>query len=278
MYITNDVNTAGIAQANTVDIIIVDLEAIGKDVRQAGRNTVRSNHVISDVNKIKEVLSVSELLVRINPLHERSKVEIDEVISRGADIIMLPMFREASEVSEFIGLVGGRAKTMLLAETRRAEDNISKIADIRGIDGIHIGLNDLHIEHGMDFIFELLAYGNVERMCRIIAKRKVPYGFGGIAKLDEGLLPARNIISEHYRLGSSRVILSRSFCDALNVSGVDEIQASFSAGMKEIREFERLLPDMPREFFERNKREVSEKTKLIADGINMKKKGEKKCI
>ena len=41
----------------------------------------------------------------------------------------------------------------------------------------------------------------------------IPYGFGGIAQLGQGTLPAENIIAEHYRLGSSMAILSRSFCN-----------------------------------------------------------------
>ena len=36
-------------------------------------------------------------------------------------------------------------------------------------------------------------------------------GFGGIAHW-EGLIPAEQIIGEHVRLGSKRLILSRTFC------------------------------------------------------------------
>ena len=36
-------------------------------------------------------------------------------------------------------------------------------------------------------------------------------GFGGIARLGFGMLPAEHVIAEHYRLGSTAVILSRSF-------------------------------------------------------------------
>ena len=37
------------------------------------------------------------------------------------------------------------------------------------------------------------------------------FGFGGIARLDEGLLPGRVVLGEHLRLGSGSVILSRTF-------------------------------------------------------------------
>ena len=37
------------------------------------------------------------------------------------------------------------------------------------------------------------------------------FGLGGIARLDEGLLPGRDVLAEHLRLGSGAVILSRTF-------------------------------------------------------------------
>ena len=267
MYLTNNTNVAQIAERNTVDIIFIDLEVRGKNNRQANMNTVKSSHSIRDIDKIRNVLTTAELLVRVNPLYEDSKKEIDEVIARGAEIVMLPMFYTTLDAANFIEMVNGRAKVILLAETKSAENSISKIASIPGVDGIHIGLNDLHIAHEKTFMFELLAEGNVEIMCKSIAKHKIPYGFGGIAKLNEGTLPARNIIAEHYRLGSSMVILSRTFCNAEVISDFDEIESCFESGMKEIRDFERLLPDMPDEFFSDNKREVEEKTKMIVGRI-----------
>jgi len=39
----------------------------------------------------------------------------------------------------------------------------------------------------------------------------VPFGFGGVARVDEGLVSGRLVLSEHVRLGSSAVILSRTF-------------------------------------------------------------------
>jgi citrate lyase beta subunit len=194
MYITNRPNVAIIAEKYGVDRIWVDLETIGKKERQGGLDTVKSTHVMSDVSVIRKWIKKSELLVRINPLHEGSYIEIDEVINRGADIVMLPMFRTADQVSKFIEIVNGRAKTMLLLETAEAENNIIDILRVQGIDEIHIGLNDLHLAYGMDFMFELLKTGQVEALTRKIASRGIPFGFGGIARLDEGMVPARHFI------------------------------------------------------------------------------------
>ena len=52
MYITNSPEIALIAQANGVKRIWVDLETLGKEERQKGRNTVKSNHTVEDVRAI----------------------------------------------------------------------------------------------------------------------------------------------------------------------------------------------------------------------------------
>ena len=41
-----------------------------------------------------ECLSSSELLVRVNPWNENSYYEIDSVIKAGADLVMLPMWKQ----------------------------------------------------------------------------------------------------------------------------------------------------------------------------------------
>ena len=65
MYITNDPKTALIAEQAGVDRIFVDLETVGKELRQGGMNTVQSHHTLEDVKALRQVLSKSELLVPI---------------------------------------------------------------------------------------------------------------------------------------------------------------------------------------------------------------------
>ena len=62
-------------------------------------------------------------------------------------------------------------------------------------------------------MFELLSDGTVESLCLKFKSKGVPYGFGGVARVGTGILPAECVLGEHYRLGSDRVILSRAFCD-----------------------------------------------------------------
>ncbi len=244
MYITNDPAVARIAEAYGVDRIWVDMEFIGKAVRQGGMDTVQLHHTIDDIRAIRAAVSKSEVLVRVNPIHEAtadygdSAWEIPAAIDAGADVVMLPFFKTVDEVQTFLDLVNGRAKTMLLVETPEAVEIIDDILALDGIDEIHIGLNDLSLGYGMKFMFELLTDGTVERLCRKFRAKGIPYGFGGIAALGKGMLPAERVIREHYRLGSTRAILSRSFCNTSVVTDVDEIDRIFRTGMAEIRALE----------------------------------------
>lgn len=261
MYITNNEEITSIAEKSDVDWIFIDLEINGKEERQGHLDTVISRHHINDVKKIKNILNKAQLLVRVNPIYEQSELEIDKVIEDGADIVMLPFFKTAIEVRQFVDFVGGRAEIMLLLETPEAVETIDAILNVDGIDYVHIGLNDLHLGYDMKFMFELLSDGTVERLCRKIKEKGIPYGFGGIAQLGEGILPAEYVIAEHYRLGSSMAILSRSFCNVNTIENIAEAQEVFSRGVLEIREYETALENKDKKFFEVN-------NKLVVDKIN----------
>lgn len=271
MYITNSPEIALIAEANGVQRIWVDLETLGKEERQKGRNTVKSNHSVADVRAIAPLLTKAEMLVRINPWNEHSQAEVDAVIGAGADRIMLPMWKTAQEVKCFLKAVDGRIPATLLLETREAEECLDEVLGLDGVDEIHIGLNDLHISYGLDFMFELLANGTVERICRKIARRGIPYGFGGIAKIGDGAVPAEKIILEHYRLGSSRAILSRTFCDNARITSVEEIERVFRLNMKALRAFDEYAVQAPEEAYERNRQELCEAVEKVAKEMRAKR-------
>ena len=249
MYITNSPDIALIAEGVGVDRIFVDMEYIGKSDRQGGMDTVQSHHTVEDVKAIREVVTKSQVMVRINPIHDAteaycsSKDEIDAVIAAGADIIMLPFFKTAREVEAFISLVNGRVKTFLLFETPESILCLDEILSLEGIDEVFIGLNDLSLGYKKKFMFELLADGTVERICLKFRQGGYSFGFGGIAALGKGMLPAERIIAEHYRLGSTCAILSRSFCNTANYIDLDDIKRIFADGVREIRAFEQECDD-----------------------------------
>lgn len=211
MFITNDPKMAKIAENAGIEIIFIDLEVKGKYERQGHLDTHIGDHQIEDIGVIRKVLNKANILARVNPFYEGTKNEVDKCVEQGADIIMLPMFKTKNEVKDFIHFVDKRAEVCLLLETPQALVRIKDIIELDGIDRIHIGLNDLHLGMGIDFMFELLSEGIVDYLANIITSKGINFGFGGIAKCGQGTIPAELIIKEHYRLNSRMVILSRVF-------------------------------------------------------------------
>lgn len=219
LQITNDPVFARRCDALPGMRLFVDLERNGKAERQAGRNTFISAHQIDDVARIKAQLSRSRLMVRVNPLHAGSQAEIDAVLAQGltqgpgplADLLMLPMFRSAQELDVFSRMVGGRCPIVPLLETAEALASVQDWITTPGLTEVFVGLNDLHLSMGLRFMFEPLALGAVDTVAQAARRQGLRFGFGGVARLDEGLLPGRDVLAEHVRLGSSAVILSRTF-------------------------------------------------------------------
>ncbi len=270
MYITNKPEIAQIAESSGVDRIFVDMEYIGKGERQGGLDSVKNHHTVEDVRVMKQAVESAEVLVRINPLHEAageycsSQQEIDDVIRAGADIIMLPYITSAQQVRDFLRFVGGRVKTMPLIETPQAVEAMDEILALDGIDEIYIGLNDLSIGYNKKFMFELLADGTVETLCLKCKLKGIPYGFGGVASLGKGMLPSEYVIREHYRLGSTCAILSRSFCNVDKVSHIGIISSTFIDGVKAIRELEAEC-ESKISYFRQNEKEVARRVQLICE-------------
>ncbi len=274
MYITNNVEVALIAQRAGVDRIWIDMEYIDKEIRQGGMDTVKSHHTIEDIKKLRPHIKGAELLVRINPIHDAtdeygsSEEEIEQTIAAGADVIMLPMFKTAKEVERFLRCVNRRVKTILLFETAEAVEKVDEILSIEGVDEVHIGLNDLHLAYKRDFMFELLCNDTVKNLCTKFREKGIKYGFGGIARVGFGMLPAEYVIAEHYNLGSTAAILSRGFCDANKVSDPKEIEDIFIDGVKNIRKKEQEVSVYSEEQYAENLDIIREK---VTEIVNLKK-------
>lgn len=268
MYITKQPEVAEIAENAGVDRIFIDMEYIGKSLRQGGMDTVQSRHTLEDVANIAKTVKKAELMVRCNPIHDAtaeygsSREEIDGIIENGGQVVMLPYFKNAAEVEKFVRLVDGRAKTFPLVETREAAENIDEILQVDGIDEIYIGLNDMSLSYGYKFMFQLLANGTVDRLVEKFHKKDLPFGFGGLASLTGGLLPGSYVLKEHYRLGSSRVILARSFCDTAKVGSLERIREIFQTGVADIRREEHICQTTQIDYTE-NHRIVQEKVAQI---------------
>ena len=262
MYITNRPEIARIAEKADVDRIFIDMEYIGKGLRQGGMDTVQNHHTIDDIRTIRKCVTKSKVQVRINPIHEaiydyfNTEDEVHAAIDAGADILMLPMYKTVADVERFVKAVNGKVTTLLLAETIEAADIMQEVVKITEVDEIHLGLNDMHLAKGMKFMFELLADGTVDELCNIINPSGKKYGFGGIARLGYGTLPAEKIIMDHYRIGSTMAILSRSFCNVDKIEHIDEIRDKFTCEVARIREAEKEYAKFSMEDFDANHQAV----------------------
>jgi len=278
MYITNNPQVALIAQEAGVNRVWVDMEYIGKEQRQAGMNTVKSHHTVEDVARLRQIVTTSQLQVRVNPIHEAtkeycsSKEEIENVVKAGADVIMLPMFKTPEEVEHFVEYVDGRAKVLLLLETKEAAERVDEIVRVPGIDEMYVGLNDLHLSYGQKFMFQPLCDGKMERLAEHIKASGKPFGFGGIARVGYGMLPAEYIIGEHYRLGSTAAILSRGFCNMNLVEDPNDVRDLFIEGVKNIRSREKECETFTEEQFAENHEEVVKRVAQIVEEIEKKQK------
>lgn len=211
LMIVDDPLIARYVSENGVSRLFVDLEKLGKEERQKGLNSWKSCQTIEDVSKIRNAAPDAHLMVRINPLNGESRKEIEEVIARGCQSIMLPMFQDADTVQRFFELVDGRAICIPLAETKAALQAIPQIVASLPLEYLHIGLNDLHLDMGNQFMFEPLVDGVLEEPCAVMRNRGVKFGIGGLARAREGIVSPDYLLGEHVRLGSTAAILSRSF-------------------------------------------------------------------
>ena len=239
MLVTRDPGIARRAAEAGVDRIFVDLEIRGKRERQQGRRTVISGHTVDDVRIVRRAVPGTAVLARIDPPGATTSDEVDAVIEAGADVVMLPYFTDADEVERFVEAVGGRARACLLLETPPALARLDAILAVRGVDEIHVGLNDLHAGMGLDFMYELLSGGILDHIAARIRAcgRPVRFGFGGGALIDapHPVAPA-DVLREHVRLGSEMVILSKTFTgDAATVEEMDR-RMDLVAEVRKIRD------------------------------------------
>ena len=210
---TNDAELARRADLAGINRIGLDLEMLGKAKRQQHLDTWISDHKEEQLHGLRQTLKKAKLFVRTNPPHPALRDEIDRYIEVGAEVIMLPMFRTAEEAADFIRYVDGRAEVSLLIETAAAAVRIDEIVRLNGIDEIHIGLNDLHLDLGLKNHFELLRYQFMNTLSDIVHSAGIPFGFGGIGRVKDDRLPIPSdlIYAQYPRLKADRALVSRVF-------------------------------------------------------------------
>jgi hypothetical protein len=118
-------------------------------------------------------------------------------------------------------------------------------------------------------MFELLSDGTIEELSKKFKAAGIPFGFGGIASLGRGILPSEYVVREHYRLGSTATILSRSFCNVHKIQDLRLIRRIFRDGVAQIRDLEAECAEYAADsdYFAENARIVAQKVRRICDGL-----------
>ena len=235
IQITNDPQFALECELAGIQRIMVDLEVLGKRERQRGRDTVLSDHAISDIASVRSRLNSATLMVRINPWGEWSRGEVDQAVDAGADVSMLPMVRDVHQTEELCDAVDGRARTCLLLETASAVARLDGIIGSGGMDEAFVGLNDLHLEMKVDFMFELVSGGLIEWIGNCVQSKGMRFGFGGVSTDEREPISGEEILGEHVRIGSSMVILSRGFAAQAGAEGVGNRPIRLASQMDVLR-------------------------------------------
>jgi hypothetical protein len=197
-----------------VQVIGLDLEQLGKTARQGHVADARvSDHDFDDLRVVTGAIRRATPFVRLNPLHAGTSAEIERALACGARAVMLPYFRAPDEAAAFVRLVAGRARVSLLVETGAALARLHRILAIEGVDEIMIGLNDLHLDLGLDSPFEILGSELFAAAAAQVRRAGLRFGFGGVTCPDDADLPVPPdlVLAQYARLGASAAWIARSF-------------------------------------------------------------------
>ena len=210
---TNDHDLAVRAEQAGINRIGLDLEVIDKHLRQDRKKCWISDHELHQAQDLRNTLNHAKFFTRTNPIHAHSREEIDTLIDAGVEVLMLPMFRTLKEASTFLDLVQGRATTVLLVETAAAAMRTHELVKLDGLNEIHIGLNDIHIDMKLRNHFEVLTSGLLDMLADTVLTAGLPFGFGGLGRLDDSRLPIASelIYPQYARLGATRALVSRVY-------------------------------------------------------------------
>lgn len=241
---TDDPVLAGQADLAGIDRVGLDLETRGKRERQAGLGTWISTHDVERLPEIGAALTDAELFARVNPVSSESGAEVQRVLDMGARVLMLPMFRNASEVESFVDVVAGRARVVLLLETREAAEDIERICAVEGVGEVHVGINDLALSLGLHNRFAVFDSELVAAVASSVRDAGLPFGIGGIGRIDDDTLPiAPDLVYAQYpRLGATAALISRTFIRR----GDDSAQLSedVAASRERLAYWQSVGPDM----------------------------------
>ena len=188
----------------------MDFEWRGKVLRQV--NFKRESLVFSDIKKFKKIAGGNLKAIRVNPIsYPETLKEIDFAINTGYEYIILPYFKTLQEVELFLSLLeGSKVKPILLVETKEAFFQLDELVKYN-VWAYHLGLTDLSLDLKKEFLLDLYFDGTVEKFVKTMKNYNKRFGIGGVAPVDRGIIPGREILKILIELGANQVFLSSDF-------------------------------------------------------------------
>ena len=213
---TDDPDLARMADAAGVDRIGLDLEVHGKAERQPKNlKTWISPHSEDKLPALRAAMRTSKLFCRVNPVNPGTRDEVERLLGRGVQVLMLPMFTTPGEVERFVSLVDGRATVVLLMENKTAAERVAEIVRVPGLSEVHVGINDLTLSLGRPNAnrFEVLTTDLMKRVADAVLAAGLRFGVGGIGRAmnNDQVIPGDLVYAQYPRLGATAALIARSF-------------------------------------------------------------------
>ena len=213
IYFANHLDKVSLIDSLCDDLFItVDHETIGKSSRQPLSARLAS----PDPTFFPELSSYSlrnKIGLRINSLDNLSVSELYCINSFKPDFVIMPMIKNHLCVLKLRSMLSQSISIIPLIETCSSLVDISSICSLPFIERVHLGLNDLSIQLGSDFMFNFLANDFFEYFCRTCISQNVSFGFGGISapcNNNDLRVNPYTLILEHVRVKSDCAIIARS--------------------------------------------------------------------
>lgn len=216
----NDPELARVHLEAGVRSFMIDLEVLGKDLRQLGFDTEIRPGTLDALSAISSIDGATTWC-RVNRFGEHTGEEIEAVIEAGADVILLPMAESMAEVDAYVGLVGQRCRAAVMIETQVLAEVSPDLRELP-LNYAFFGLNDFAISRGGGSIFNALADGSVERVRKALPD--IGFGVGGLTDIRRGSpIPSARLLEEMERLQCDFTFLRRSFRRDSKVTSPEEI-------------------------------------------------------
>lgn len=266
--ITSNTNVAGVAFEAGVNSIFLDMEFFGKKERQKTLNAHFTRHSFENLQLMSDLFPNQEVIVRLNPIGTYSSFEFNQAIKCGAKKIMIPMIRSVDDFKEIQRLSNKKVPIIYLIETKEALSSIDKwIKYLEPSDRIHFGLNDLSLSYGFKFLFSPLALGLLDSPAELLNEIGIDFGFGGIAMLGNGILDSKLILSEHARLGSKWVILSRAFHQDSAEDSIKFKSLNVNKSISELRDIYNSFVKSDKKTLQNNQASLKRKVVMIEENF-----------